>query len=777
MRFLFYHTIADADFGNVNIFSGFYDGVNKVTTKDIFTNVQAKSLIPMEMRPNIAVKSMQSRSPIIGYKADSRSFDQSAGYTDVTVIYNFVLQQTEGKTESFSNTTLLKSIKDQLTNALKDAALAKLVFEMIMAQIIWELNDYASIKNIDTEYECSSELTNLLVTNDLLRSGSQNATLRQDDCTDKLSIELPSYYELMSDDDDRIVFGMLPVKDQLCKLYTDERMYTTSYMEACRDNKARLLEVIGDPKNNTMEIFDNEKDFYNTVIAWIKTNMQKAGTKTIDEETQQYLFTLIYQMYILNWGHCVRVPNQMLAETSSRNEDALDSDGVSRFAMKIECEPGDNACISLKEFLTDAIAAYGYEILVNLLIQICRWGERKPTCLVIGTSADDLSDRVFDLNEGFSKMQRQIKGELTEQDPDKFICIGKIYAKPDFAVGYVRKVISKDETGAPFVSLYPVFFGDYLNDFEKEGKEFVEEQEGTLLLSDAFGQNLVGYVNERSRKYVSMLGTENITLSREFNSMFALNTVLANGPEKLSAYKVDAPMDIFNLANRFMISIQVVACYNYFREYANIFAELSKISGPIDYETWKSLIEREHAELGVFENKQASNTASAIASAPQESVVTDASAVQQFSTNEPEATPTSVFSMTPKPAMPTATMETPAQQPVTTKASSCTYLKAADEYMLICNVKLKDKTVAQVGINPLTINGKTYSTYTILDPANVRAIPDDAEHTKDFFLIIGHVIHAFRAMASDPEKQRLFFESENAHKTFANTVVKLDSVL
>lgn len=763
MSFLFYHVVADSDFGEVCVFSGFYNGVNEVTTKDIFSSVEAKGMIPMEMQPSIAVKSMQSRSPVIGWAKGDPALDPSKGATDLTAVYGFIMQATGGKIEAFSDPAMLKAIKDQLAAALNSVDLAKLVLKMMMAQIVWELSDYAGLKNVDTEYKCSVELMGVLTTNDLTQDGIPNETLRQDTCTDKLFIELPSYYELVSSDE-TVIFNKLPVKDQICTLYTDARLYTTQYMDACRDNKQKLLEVVGDAKNNTLEIFDNESEFYDAVLNWININMQKADTKVMDADTQHYLYQLIYQMYILNWGHCVRVPLRMLAESNNRNEDSLDSDGASRFVMRMECPLGDNACISLREFLTDNVAAYGHEILVNILIQMCRWGDRKPSCLVVGTDKDDLSDRVFDLNEGVIKIQRQIKGELVEKDPDKFVCVGTIFSKPDFAVGYVREVTSTDETGAEFKALYPVFFGDYLNDFEKQGKTFVKAADNVVALSDVLGQNFTGYVNEETRKYVCTLGTANITLSREFNTMFALNTVLANGVEKIASYRVDSAAGIFGLANNLMVSIQVVACYNYFREYAAVFAELGTQA---TYDTWKSLIEKNQAVLGSFRDAlKVTDIAGAETGSKQGPVSENAAPAA------PEPMPTAqstVFGGAAAASAPVQPVSTVATAPVAALA----YIKASDSYLGVYNIKYGTTIVGQVGTNQVEIGGKKFASFTILDPAQPRQIPDTPENTKNLFLILAHVVHAFRAMALDSTHQRVFFETENAHKMFATKVSKL----
>lgn len=757
MSFLFFHTVTDNDFGEVCVFSGFFNGTDKITTKDIFCEVQAKGMIPLSMQPSVAIKSAHSRSPIIGYKKGDPALDPSQGATDLTAVYGFILQATGGKMAAFQDRELLKTIKAQLVTAFGDPNSAKLVLELMVAQVLWELNDYTGLSNVDKEYTCSMELQNLLTTSDLTK-GVPNETLRQETCTDKLFIELPSYYELISEDESA-VFNKLPVKDQICTLYTDARMYTLQYESACRDNKQKLLEVIGDSKNNTLEIFDNEKEFYDAVINWVNTNMQNADTKVIDADTQHYLYLLIYQMYILNWGHNKRVPLRMLPETSSRNEDNLDSDGASRFIMRGECTPGDNACMSLREFITDNVAAYGHEILVKILIQLCRWGDRKPSCLVVGTDKDDLSDKVFDLNEGEIRIQRQVKGELVEKDPDKFLCIGTIYSKPDFAVGYVRKVVSTDDTGAEFVTMYPVFFGDYLNDFEKQGKEFVMETDNTVLLSTVLGPEFTGYVNEETRKYVCTLGTENITLSREFNSIYALNTVLANGAEKLSLYRVDSASDIFTLASRVMVEIAHVACYNYFREYAPVFAELNT---PVTYESWKTLIEKYQAVLGSFRP------------APKAADIVQPVVKEQEPVAAPAQTQTSsVFGAAPV-QQAVATPPVGVTQPVVTEVKQTPgYVKASETYLGIFNIKYGDTVVGQVGTSPIQIGEKKFVCFTILDPSQPRQIPDTPENSKSLFLIMAHVVHAFRAMAVNPAHQRVFFETENAHKAFATSVSKL----
>ena len=159
------------------------------------------------------------------------------------------------------------------------------------------------------------------------------------------------------------------------------------------DNKAILHDIEGDRSHNRMEPYENEEEYFNALDKWVQFNMREQyGTtngNVIDTVSQLYLQELIARLYMLHWRHCPDVPDEI--------DDSIGDDSAEAFGRYIfkDKENRTNAVIILNDYLKEAAAELGYKVYLYAVIQIARWGARKPTAIVFDDYADE-----FDLGLG-----------------------------------------------------------------------------------------------------------------------------------------------------------------------------------------------------------------------------------------------------------------------------------------------------------------------------------------------------------------------------------------
>lgn len=220
-------------------------------------------------------------------------------------------------------------------------------------------------------------------------SADENKTLFQNECTDTLFIKLPNRVAL--EDDTISLDTFMPKREDVCIPYTDKRAYETDYKGKVSSSILPLIE--GNSDNNSLPIQPNEEMFYHAVLEWIEFNMKEEygieNVKIIDSLSSSFLTELIDKVYMWHWSHNPHVPLSIFED-----EDSDENSISSRY--KLRNDPNDNssiilengekfvenAVILLNNFLEEASAVLGYQVYAQALVQICRWGTRKQTCIV-----------------------------------------------------------------------------------------------------------------------------------------------------------------------------------------------------------------------------------------------------------------------------------------------------------------------------------------------------------------------------------------------------------
>lgn len=258
--------------------------------------------------------------------------------------------------------------------------------------------------------------------NDMLRENTMasipdNETKFQPTCTSELFIKLPTYEAMISYSDDseaedgesstqvvQDMYTFMPARAEVSNPYgvnTGRYEDPDNVLKMTRDSgpvyENVLKEITGNPDNNTDEIFDNEKRYYDALNTWlgiIQTAVEGKDDGEMCYLSLDYLKTLAETLYIWYWQHNPRVPCSI--EVKSR------SDEESKYIFRSTNTHGI-ATVELDSFLESASAELlknsdaksAREVYVKAIIQLARWGSRKPTAIVI-----DGYSKTFDLNVG-----------------------------------------------------------------------------------------------------------------------------------------------------------------------------------------------------------------------------------------------------------------------------------------------------------------------------------------------------------------------------------------
>lgn len=244
-------------------------------------------------------------------------------------------------------------------------------------------------------------------------TAKDNETNTQLNCTDKLFIELPNRNQFMQEDFK--ITNVLPTINSLCEPYKGLQIDDiTEYKNDIHVPQSMYPLFEGVSKNNTYKLYDNEELYYKSLLEWIRFNMKNSAlgdvdlsitNPNIDKISQSYLEELAKLLYTRHWYHNINIPiynplesgdDDMVDLVSESSSDSVLSDykfrataserdaikaGIREFTMSSSTRV--NALEQLVEFLSEASLSAGYIAYVQAIIQLARWGERKPTCIVI----------------------------------------------------------------------------------------------------------------------------------------------------------------------------------------------------------------------------------------------------------------------------------------------------------------------------------------------------------------------------------------------------------
>lgn len=387
---------------------------------ELMKDASQLELISSECVPRIAAFSKES----LLYVTADEIYDNSVAVDVVVKAVEQVLNSAPGaKLSPAQSSTLIKKLV-AMTNGAIDEETATCIVWYALKFVEYERDkmltgpinvgpSYYDPRFITQTQMIVNEINSALAWPYSELSPQDNETNTQSECTDKLFIELPNRNQFMQDDFK--MSNVLPVITTLCDPYKGLQLEDiTEYKNDTHVPQSMYPLFEGVTKNNTFKLYDNEQLYYKALIEWIQFNMKNSAlgdvdlsvtNPNIDKISQSYLEELAKLLYTRHWYHNINIPiynplessdDDMMDLVSESSGDSVLSDykfratasekdairaGIKEFTMSSSTRV--NALEQLIEFLSEASLSAGYIAYVQAIIQLARWGERKPTCIVI----------------------------------------------------------------------------------------------------------------------------------------------------------------------------------------------------------------------------------------------------------------------------------------------------------------------------------------------------------------------------------------------------------
>lgn len=686
----------------------------------------------------------------------------------------------------------VKKLTTAVTGMIHDEQRAKKIVMAAVLEWEWEhtgkLQTAFMIDSTDYDYDLMTYTTKALgeLNNVFLQainsiSIASNNTEFQNECTDKLFIEIPSRQVLLNAES---VYALVPKMDEVCKPYCDSAAYTAAYKSRIIGSSGLIQDIEGDRKNNTATIYENEQEYFTALDEWVRFNMKEhygnSDGDVIDQDSQTYLFNVITMLYILHWRHSVNVPD---AIDESVNEDA---DYLDRYVFGTDKASGINAVIVLKEFLKEVSAEIGYKAYIYAVVQMARWGSRKPTALVF----DGIS-REFDLVHGMSRTRlgnlqdyklvksngkdSRIIGAITETKDFKDASISFTVKNP--IIGVITETRMADVNGGEIQLLMYYHFIDFVPLVESgaisvdgvqkangkwvvtEGPDFCMESATELInLYNQMKNEILQFPFYRSEKLVEHFAkTSRNTTGMLQNFITIMNTRVSDPglAQKAEMAKIHTYEDAVNLVAdqrnpltstsmvmEYAIVDSVLPVYKSFSTQDN--TTVSDAMNAWDY----ALKEFEGLPLNRSMKLEAPTS---FGKAPQMTIEQ-----QEQATQTPQAPQMTIEQQEQMPASDWYKV-VPASVPVNPIVSS------SGKVVAYC--------YTESGIPQQANSGKTYTRYTVV--ANPGNHPVNSEIQVHAYRIFALVLHNIELSSLGSVLRQVFFENSTAINTFKQAVQAL----
>lgn len=373
-------------------------------------------------------------------------------------------------------------------------------------------------------------------------------TFTQETCKDAFFFTLPMLQDLQAKDVEFARF--VPDIEQVCHPYfvsqnaeevIVERINFTPEYRRNKPVNLPMPEVEGADKNNTFEIYENEQKFFQFLQMWMrKITIEAKGMQEFDCKNphhvlviiaEQYLECLLRHLYSWHWRHIRYVPDYTL--TYEEITKKLDLKRISEDMVVPECwyyYKEDNPIISVKDALAEnvnlsmddvvipnftsnlvdyvrsAAAMVGNIAYAEAIIQLGRWGERKPTKILI-----DGYSKSFVLATGTSQVEIMDKGSyVSALGSKKYLAVYASSFKSDFhdvdfykdrglvrarhftvpSVVYLQEpFVAKESEDKKFTVDYAIGILDFICRLYSDDNPFsnVEiDSEGAIVVTDSF---------------------------------------------------------------------------------------------------------------------------------------------------------------------------------------------------------------------------------------------------------------------------------------------------
>lgn len=758
--------------------------------------------------------------------ADLDSVDQAV---IVTPIKNLAY----GQFEEFGGIEIgderLSSLKNVINGAISNEALTVSILSGIMTQYVWEHAEEtetaipADINLLDDDFSVvtknyvdslnakfSSALGNL--------PGINNVTVYQHACEDPLFIALPTLQQLS--DEDLKYSEIIPARRELCDPYTNQVLYTYRYKDIVAPGSFEQRLVEGSSDNNKTELYPNEVKFHDALDTWIKYNINEnprlQGGTVIDAVSQSFLRELISYLYMYHWGHLENMP---VSINDSYDEESESFDSRYMFAdIEGRGRIGSNAILSLLSFVSDASAAIGYTVYVDTIIQLCRWGTRKPTRILI-----DGYDQFFNLGKGVAEAICVVRGEaklqkingcdyslicgIKDQTPiaDRSVAIdGNPLRRWPMSVGVLLKAQYVDDAGNVFpvnkaFSMIDLIREMLLNGMTVDGitvsnGSFTAEQITECVTTDEMIT-----LNERDDQLQKTIfrsmplenlymrlatgAIDSLTYDNQFTIMRS-RMQLSDAVKSFDRYRFSSYAELKNVIERTCSTTGTVinACVAavLYKVYFSVAAKYQQTWGLTEcINAWRdAMIETNYVDEAVF-YKEMHLSGDAIPGVAKDGMVQDTRGVTTMNSFESRVSGQDAGQVSGRDVVQPQT----ANGNATGTVGVSVYMQIPDECEYY-RIKAKDNAVGVCVHIPFTVTVrgggvKRFSRFIVLNKETASAISDEVigQHEVQLETIVAHAINLLMKVGGSNSPQQLYFEDAQAIKELRSICNSMYSLL
>lgn len=341
------------------------------------------------------------------------------GNIDITVMYNFLLPKLQASVNQSAFAGLVTKWNSQTGMSLEPEDFYQLFLAMrtFHGYMKAPVNNRVEVPGDLIENAETRALINNLNANQVKLSyvrNRDNMTKRMQSPKDKVIIKLPTYEDCIS-----YVTGIGALVDiSKTDIMPDypKFEYKTPMFRNYLDRGYDVKNIIGSFENNKPGLYENEEELYSRIVELINLGIeQEFPDKTLEECAEEgisspsvrtYLSDLACSLSRFGWNHC---PNMPLPQEDSGDDDDDESeggsDGIAQFQSDGTILSDQRAGIrhavtsdaSLETFIENASKKNIYAI-AEIIVKLLRWGDRKPSELVI-----DKLHRALDLNTFMAK--------------------------------------------------------------------------------------------------------------------------------------------------------------------------------------------------------------------------------------------------------------------------------------------------------------------------------------------------------------------------------------
>ena len=341
--------------------------------------------------------------------------EQSAKVMDITAVYNTISKLKAASPNGEIAQSFIQRLRDVLEKQIPDKDQVYAILAITMTYVDDQGADFTEPVNValDNIYDECYDNTKKFIDNLRRESSwpfsdlkpSDNVTKFQNTCTDELFVALPNRIDFMESEDD---MSFLPDPDEVCRPYGNAELKDMSlYKDPDSEFPKELYPYVeGSKKNNGAPLYPTEEKFHKALIEWVQFNLKADASPDIDVSTSNSNLDKLSQLglenlatffYTRHWSQNINIP-----VIENNDEDEYTTDSVnSKYSFRMTKEekaifsttaamniqdfgtPRQNALLQLTKYLRAASLTVGYRAYVDAIIQLARWGERKPTLLII----------------------------------------------------------------------------------------------------------------------------------------------------------------------------------------------------------------------------------------------------------------------------------------------------------------------------------------------------------------------------------------------------------